>query len=509
MTFAEYNTDENFDKNTSSLKELVEIGKAEGKTVEEIKSGLSPKWKTSKYFNEIDNYFNTPTAPKTFTEKATANQNAINNFVKENEEIKKTDKDYLDQTNSIADTVQKEEEKKSLEGQNDRYENIFNQIETSGKGFKKIDDKMIENIPTFIWNRYKNGEFGTPGSKDAKARFAHFIIDGFGSSLKVLSNGLSQMAGRSPMFADTTSDWEKYQQTNLAKGMENRWKKYEAETDAAIDLLKKQNMEEQDIQNGIAKIATNNRLQTAFNMMNEKQKAYLIQVTEEIGDKIGSFNNDKLINFLVGSAISNDKLTWQEAAEIAVAKFGKDALNGKFDEQIGKIKDSVKGSQDQTAGYSIGGNLQNYETIDGEKLTFKFLETQEGKQKLLDEAQKLSQMYYDGKIDADTFKKYYEPLYTESKKHRNTALNDADKMIKTNNENHLIEIDSQINELNKQAKSGELRTSDYEQKFNALREQAIKWGADDKALKKVDKNKVSQETILKAADKKNKKSSKK
>ena len=56
MTFDEYNTDENFDRNESSLDELVKLGLEEGKSSYEIKSSLSPKWQKSKKIGEFDNY---------------------------------------------------------------------------------------------------------------------------------------------------------------------------------------------------------------------------------------------------------------------------------------------------------------------------------------------------------------------------------------------------------------------------------------------------------------------
>ena len=64
MTFAEYNTDENFDKDKSSLDELVKIGLTEGKTSDEIKNSLSPKWQNSKKIGEFDNYVSKYSAPK-------------------------------------------------------------------------------------------------------------------------------------------------------------------------------------------------------------------------------------------------------------------------------------------------------------------------------------------------------------------------------------------------------------------------------------------------------------
>ena len=76
-----------------------------------------------------------------------------------------------------------------------------------------------------------------------------------------------------------------------------------------------------------------------------------MNVTKEIGDKIGSFDNKELIDFLTGAAVSGDKLTWQEAAAIAVARFGPDAVKN-LKEGKGKID-----GNNVTAGF--GGKGKN------------------------------------------------------------------------------------------------------------------------------------------------------
>ena len=57
MTFDEYNTDENFDNDKSSLEELVKKGKEEGKSKDEIRKALSPKWQKSSKINKFDEYY--------------------------------------------------------------------------------------------------------------------------------------------------------------------------------------------------------------------------------------------------------------------------------------------------------------------------------------------------------------------------------------------------------------------------------------------------------------------
>ena len=60
MTFAEYNTDENFNRPSNAM-ELVKLGFNEGKTREEIENSLSPLWKEDKKGNvkkALDTYLN-------------------------------------------------------------------------------------------------------------------------------------------------------------------------------------------------------------------------------------------------------------------------------------------------------------------------------------------------------------------------------------------------------------------------------------------------------------------
>ena len=81
-------------------------------------------------------------------------------------------------------------------------------------------------------------------------------------------------------------------------------------------------------------------------------------------------------------------------------------------------------------------------------------------------------------------------------------------MIKKTSQNHLGTISEEFDDLNEKAKNGEISPSEYTEKFEELREQAIKWGADAKNLKAIDNLRLSQEKILKAANKKTKKNTK-
>ncbi len=487
MTFAEYNTDENF-KGNSTADELVKLAFDEGRTRDDVETSLSPLWKEDKKGNvkkALDKYYKT--APK---EEVTEEEKVVTP-IKEDVNLKKRDKEYLDNTNVKATYQEQKELDKVIDNKDADYAQTFDSIKRSGEMFRSIDDHMVENLPTFMFRRYQNGEFGDPKGKDAKLRMAYFMINGLGTALQNASASIKGGQMRD-------SDYETYKKTNLAQGLENRWNKYRQDTQAAIDLAKNRNMTEEEAYDSVRKIARNQRLQTAFNMMNEDQKLYLMNVTKEIGDKIGSFSNDELIDFLTGAAVSGDKLTWQEAAAIAIARFGPDAIKA-AKEGKGKISGDEK-----TAGAS-GNNLKGYQTIDGETVDFNMIESKEGKAKLRNLMDDLSKRYYNEEIDEDTFRKYYEPLYLESRKHVNTGSNSTQQMIDINKRNHRTEINNSLNELQDKAKQGVISPSDYKEQFDNIVANFKKWGLDASNLAKVEKSRISQEKILKNVEKANKK----
>jgi hypothetical protein len=58
-----------------------------------------------------------------------------------------------------------------------------------------------------------------------------------------------------------------------------------------MDLLKQRGFADEAIQEAIDTVSANNKLQTAFNRASEDQKAYILEVMTEIGDKIGNMND--------------------------------------------------------------------------------------------------------------------------------------------------------------------------------------------------------------------------
>jgi len=245
-----------------------------------------------------------------------------------------TSSTFLDKNNTIANTQEDKEYERQKDELFKRWDLRNANIDKMSNSIRNIDDHMVDQLPTFLFRRYQNGEFGdisdtsTPEGKESKKnaqlRLAHFMLNGVQSKLKNASNAFMVTAGRSPLFSDTMSDYEKYQQSNFAKGMENRWKKYEAETQGAIDIAKQGGMSEEAVTDSIATISSNNRLQSAFNMMNERQKVFALQVVSELGGTLGNMNDEQFANTLMAMAYSGDSLDAKEAAGMLIYRFMKD-----------------------------------------------------------------------------------------------------------------------------------------------------------------------------------------
>jgi hypothetical protein len=222
-------------------------------------------------------------------------------------------------------TIQQGLEKQKV--QEEKEKNWNNTLDSAKKMYeasKNIDDHYIENLPKTILGAYKAGEFGDVGSKEAKQRLAYFRVDNFANVLKTFSNAAAANAGRGPIFSDIENQWDKMQKTNLANAIENRWKKYETETANAMDLIKQRGFADEEINEAVDKISANNRLQTAFNRASEDQKAYILEVMTEIGDKIGNMNDTEFVNTIMGMASMGESLDWKEAAGMLVYRFVKD-----------------------------------------------------------------------------------------------------------------------------------------------------------------------------------------
>jgi hypothetical protein len=274
--------------------------------------------------------------------------------------------------------------------------------------------------------------------------------------------------------------------------MENSWNKYKQETDAAAEILREQNMDEQKIQSSIAKVSANARLQSAFNMMNENQKVYTLQVLSKIGNEIGNMNNKDFINTLIGFATSGDNLTWQEAAELLVARFGPDALKG-----LKNIKDEepIEDGKDSTAGVSnITGRVKGDITLSdgtvvknpGTGMSDDEFDT------IAKAADRLRADYQNGKIDQETFNSDYQKLESLMKGHPlfkffKGNLKTSGKSMKEVRKEQIGNLNVDFDDLQKNYKK--MKPEEYSKKFDDLMSEFETWGVTGKDLDKLKKKK--------------------
>ena len=512
MTFDEYNTDEYFNNKDSTADGLIKAAYDEGKTREEVEKSLSPLWKEDKKGNvkkALDTYYKIE-EPKA-EEKKPAEEKVTEKVIEETTAPKEETEETIKQKNKAANKQNEDSlTQEQIEYQNQRrnkeqvWNNTLDSMERQKEAFNNIDDHMVEQLPTFMFKRYQNGEFGDPKGSDAKLRLAHFMINGLGTAL----SNMSHVIRKDGQTED--SDFEKYQKTNMQQGLENRWQKYKEETAAAMDLAKKRGIADEDLSEAIAKISSNNRLQASFNRMNEEQKVFTLQVMSEIGDEMGNMSDEKFANTLIGFATSGDSLDYKEAAAMLVYRYIKDPE--KRAAALSKLGFGDMGGLVGGIGGAFGGGKEdNPETTleDGTNVDAGKIMTNTDYDKIVKAAEDLGNKYYNGEIDEEKFRNEYGKLEAEMKKHgvynkfKNIQSQDAYlKQIRTNKQ---VELSEKIDNLNAKAKAGDIKPSEYEEQFKALKEQSAKWGASEKDLKSIEKGKIRSDTILKAAEKKNKK----
>ncbi len=573
MTFDEYNTDENFDNDKSSLEELVKKGKEEGKSKDEIRKALSPKWQKSSKINKFDEYYGEdlpkkkePSADDAVGVKALNSINAVPEAPKSNppekpaeektapkvEEMTQTtealEKEEPEEDNLTAPNLSKGDEK-YIKDQRDRAENaevtelnkiddrsdynykkMYDTISRSSDAYKHIDDKLIAQLPTFATKRYIDGEFGAPESTDAKLRLAYFIVNNVVSKFKKIANADAISRGKGAIFGDTESAYDKYQKSNLEQGLQNRWNKYKAETDNAIALASKETMSEQEARHAVEQLTRNQNMNTMWNTMNENQKLYAMEVTKKIGDYVGNMDLSELGDFIAGAAYEG-KMDKDKVIAIGIAKLAENSPEILDKLKEGGMKDMVMSFLGTGATAGIGGalgggnpapngngttnltgNIQNYKTVDGKEISFNFSDPNAGK-KIQGVYNDLIKRYKDGEIDEATFKEYYDPMYAESKKHPGSFSTffsgNAESAIKKANADMRVEFSNKFEQLNLSAAAGNLSPSEYEEKFNEYKEKAMKFGATDKEIEAMDDNRMKEEKIVKAQKKKAEKEAKK
>ena len=526
-TFDTYNTDEAYKDKGTTAKGLVAAYKKDNPngTKEDFYSKLNKTWAQDKdgyVKNAVDEAFKVDTPKEEEKVVETVKETAPEETKTEDNKIKTStlssgEEQYYNDQKKRSGRAESDALNDIAEKSEYNWQQEYDTMARMSDAYKRIDDKMVEQLPTFMFKRYTAGEFGDPKSSDAKLRLAHFMINGVQSKLKNASNAAMIAAGRSPMFADTTSDWEKYQQSNLAKGMENRWKKYEAETQNAIDLATKEGMKEQEARLAVEQLTRDKNINTVWNMMDSNQKLYAMEVTKKIGDYLGKMDISELGDFIAGAAYEGT-MDKDKVVAIGLAKLienSPELLNKLKD---GEMKDMVLsllpgvstgigGTKTDSNGNetNLTGNLQNYEGIDGNTISFDFTDPK-AKDKINGEISKLKEKYANGEIDAETFKTYYDPLYAEGKKHFGSFTTpSSDKALKSLNSDKLITLENEFNDLNKKAKNGELTPSKYKEQIEKLSASAERYGASEEMINYIKNKTVSDKTILKAAEKKSKK----
>lgn len=424
--------------------------------------------------------------------------------------ISEMDKRFADQQEGIADYGENNEVARQKEFSSDRWNQTSENMRRMGEEFGNIDDKLVGQLPTFMFRRYQNGDFGDPKSKDAKLRLAHFMLNGLQTQLRRFSNGAAIAAGKSPLYPNEMSDYEKYQSTNLAKGLENRWNKYNRETQAAMDMAINQGGKEEELKNAIATISANNRLASKFNMMNESQKAYTLNVMAKLGKEISNMNDKDFVNTLVGYVISGDTLSWQELAEILAARYGKDAIK-MIGSKVNNANENLgDNAEEQTAGYSgTGKSTEGYSvTLSDGTVVNPGRMLQSGEYKEITKiAKDLSGKYRRGEITEEQFRADYGKLEELMKQHpianKFGTIRPVDVMIKENNKLKTNDITSKYTELQNNVKAGKVTPSQYEEEYKKLEEQAKSIRLTDMDIKGLIP-KLSKDKILKYAEKANK-----
>lgn len=539
-TFDSYNTDEAYKDKGTTAKGLVDAYKKDNPngSADDFYAKLNKTWAQDKdghVKNAVNEAFKTKEevkeepkkeAPK--VEEMTQTTEALEKEETEEKDeslkapnLSKGDEKYIKDQRDRAGNSEVTELNKIDDRSDYNYKKLFDTTSRMSDAYKNIDDKLIAQLPTFMFKRYQQGEFGDPKSGDAKLRLAYFAMNNVVSKLKKLYNADSIVRGQGPIFNDTESAYDKYQQTNLEEGLRNRWNKYKAETDNAIALASKESMTEQEARHTVEQLTRNQNMNTVWNTMNENQKLYAMEVTKKIGDYVGNMDISELGDFIAGAAYEG-KMDKDKVIAIGIAKLAENSPEILDKLKDGGMKDMVmsfigsgtaagiggavgktNSNGDQT---NLTGNLQNYESIDGSNISFDFSDSK-AKDKIQGELNKLTTKYKNGEIDAETFKKYYDPLYAEGKKHLGSIFStpSSDKALSGANADVLTSLEEDFDSLNKQAKAGDLSPSSYQDKIKAISEKAAKYGASKEMIDYIKKETLSNEKILKAVDKKSKK----
>lgn len=178
------------------------------------------------------------------------------------------------------------EEKPATSNTPTEYEELVNKIH---QNYGSVYNEDVQKLPTFMKSAYKNGAFGTPGSKDAKTRMGYFIANHLGTivanTLGGIGNAAMANAGKAGTYQEQASDWDKMQETNLVKGMETNWQREQAKLANDMQALK-------DITG------------TDVHLINDrKEQDYFIKQSERLGKNYGELNDKQKAMVITGQLL--------------------------------------------------------------------------------------------------------------------------------------------------------------------------------------------------------------
>lgn len=193
------------------------------------------------------------------------------------------------------------------------YEGLVNKIH---QNYGSVYNEDVQKLPTFMKSAYKNGAFGTPGSKDAKTRMGYFIANHLGTivanTLGGIGNAAMANAGKAGTYQEQASDWDKMQETNLVKGMETNWQREQAKLANDMQALK-------DITG------------TDVHLINDrKEQDYFIKQSERLGKNYGELNDEEKAMVITGQLLKKYQETGDAKALAGASAISKVTETGMF-----------------------------------------------------------------------------------------------------------------------------------------------------------------------------------
>lgn len=205
------------------------------------------------------------------------------------------------------------EEKPATSNTPTEYEGLVNKIH---QNYGSVYNEDVQKLPTFMKSAYKNGAFGTPGSKDAKTRMGYFIANHLGTivanTLGGIGNAAMANAGKAGTYQEQASDWDKMQETNLVKGMETNWQREQAKLANDMQALK-------DITG------------TDVHLINDrKEQDYFIKQSERLGKNYGELNDEQKAMVITGQLLKKYQETGDAKALAGASAISKVTETGMF-----------------------------------------------------------------------------------------------------------------------------------------------------------------------------------